>query len=258
MAEIGALLREARMRQRIDITEMESRTKIRAKYLRALENEEWDLLPGPTYVRSFLRTYAEALGLDAKLMVQEYKHRHDPLETGELHPIRRPSQRERDRRARQQRRSRAPRLALLGLVLVGIVVALYFLGREDAGEDGAADVAPVQTTTTPAGATDGDASRERRPEVVSLRIVPTGDVQACLVDRTGRVLLDDRALTRGNATRTFRSSRFRLVLSNRRARLRINGTSRSIPQSPDPVGYTITANGRSDLPERLRPDCGGA
>src|SRR3990170_3250901 len=98
MAEIGATLREARMRQRIDITDMEVRTKIRAKYLRALENEEWDLLPGPTYVRSFLRTYAEALDLDAKMIVEEYKLRHEPMETGELHPIRRPSSRERDRR----------------------------------------------------------------------------------------------------------------------------------------------------------------
>ncbi len=100
MAEIGAALREARMRQRIDITDMEVRTKIRAKYLRALENEEWDLLPGPTYVRSFLRTYADALGLDSKLLVEEYKLRHDQLETGELHPIRRPSARERERRRR--------------------------------------------------------------------------------------------------------------------------------------------------------------
>ena len=48
--------------QRIDISEIEAETKIRAKYLRALENEEWDLLPGPTFVKSFLRTYAEALG----------------------------------------------------------------------------------------------------------------------------------------------------------------------------------------------------
>ena len=52
------------MRQKIDIAEVESATKIRAKYLRALENEEWDLLPGPTFVKSFLRTYAEALDLD--------------------------------------------------------------------------------------------------------------------------------------------------------------------------------------------------
>ena len=46
-ADIGQTLRDARLRQKIDMTEVEAATKIRAKYLRALENEEWDLLPGP-------------------------------------------------------------------------------------------------------------------------------------------------------------------------------------------------------------------
>src|SRR3712207_8195710 len=101
MADIGATLREARMRQRIDISEIEHRTKIRAKYLRALENEEWDLLPGPTYVKSFLRTYAEALGLEPRALVEEYKLRHEPLETSELQPIRPPS-------GRRQRRQDPP------------------------------------------------------------------------------------------------------------------------------------------------------
>ena len=87
MPDIGATLREARMRARIDISEVEAGTKIRAKYLRALENEEWDLLPGPTYVKSFLRTYAEALDLDAKLLVDEYKLRHERLSEVELQPI---------------------------------------------------------------------------------------------------------------------------------------------------------------------------
>src|ERR1044072_4826087 len=73
MAEIGSTLRETRMRERIDITEVESATKIRAKYLRALENEEWDLLPGPTFVKTFLRTYADYLGRDSKLLGEEYK-----------------------------------------------------------------------------------------------------------------------------------------------------------------------------------------
>jgi cytoskeleton protein RodZ len=73
MAEIGATLREARMRARIDVSEIEAGTKIRAKYLRALENEEWDLLPGPTFVKSFLRTYGQALGLDGRALVEEYK-----------------------------------------------------------------------------------------------------------------------------------------------------------------------------------------
>src|SRR2546423_6693308 len=73
MPEIGATLREARMRARIDVSEIEAQTKIRAKYLRALENEEWSLLPGPTFVKSFLRTYAQALGLDGKALVEEYR-----------------------------------------------------------------------------------------------------------------------------------------------------------------------------------------
>ena len=101
MADIGATLREARMRQRIDISEIESETKIRAKYLRALENEEWDLLPGPTYVKSFLRTYAEALGLDGKLLIEEYKLRHERLSDVEMQPIRPPGAAREPRRRRR-------------------------------------------------------------------------------------------------------------------------------------------------------------
>src|SRR3974377_1940487 len=56
------------MRARIAVSEIEATTKIRAKYLRALENEEWSLLPGPTFVKSFLRTYAQALGLDGSAL----------------------------------------------------------------------------------------------------------------------------------------------------------------------------------------------
>src|SRR3954454_14199862 len=77
MPEIGETLREARMRRRIDMTEVETATKIRGKYLRALENEEWDLLPGPTFVKSFLRTYAEYLELDARMLVEEYRQRYE-------------------------------------------------------------------------------------------------------------------------------------------------------------------------------------
>jgi cytoskeleton protein RodZ len=69
MPGIGETLREARMRQRLDIADVEDRTKIRAKYLRALENEEFGMLPGPTFVKTFLRTYAEMLGLDPHVLV---------------------------------------------------------------------------------------------------------------------------------------------------------------------------------------------
>src|SRR5829696_7970779 len=97
MPEIGETLREARMRRRIDMTEVETATKIRGKYLRALENEEWDLLPGPTFVKSFLRTYAEYLGLDARLLVEEYRQRYERPSTQDLTPFRRPPRRARRR-----------------------------------------------------------------------------------------------------------------------------------------------------------------
>src|SRR3954470_19643606 len=118
MPEIGATLREARMRARIDISEIEAETKIRAKYLRALENEEWGLLPGPAYVRSFLRTYAEALDLDARLLVEEYKLRNEHPSDHALMPIGAP----RHHAGRSRRPPPGvPRGALLGVVVVAIL-----------------------------------------------------------------------------------------------------------------------------------------
>src|SRR5207249_6478750 len=136
MPEIGQNLREARMRARIDISELEAETKIRAKYLRALENEEWDLLPGPTYVKSFLRTYAESLGLDGRLLVEEYKLRHERLSDVELQPISPRSSRERDRRRR--RGGAAPgagRDVAVAVVVVAIVAGLIALGKLGGNND---------------------------------------------------------------------------------------------------------------------------
>jgi cytoskeletal protein RodZ len=73
MAEIGETLRERRMALKIDVHEVEEATKIRAKYLRALENEEYNLLPGSAYVKSFLRTYADYLELDSRALVDQYR-----------------------------------------------------------------------------------------------------------------------------------------------------------------------------------------
>src|SRR3954471_5597177 len=71
--QIGEVLQSTRSRLGLDILAVERETKIRAKYLRALENERWDVLPGPTYVKGFLRTYARYLGLDADALVDEYR-----------------------------------------------------------------------------------------------------------------------------------------------------------------------------------------
>src|SRR5208282_2632005 len=130
MPEIGATLREARMRARIDISEIEAQTKIRAKYLRALENEEWGLLPGPTFVKSFLRTYAQALGLDGKALVEEYRLSHErPSETA-LEPIVSSPQSARSRPSGGSRSPGGPSkgyLALVGGVLLLIVLLIVGL-----------------------------------------------------------------------------------------------------------------------------------
>jgi|GraSoiStandDraft_16_1057320.scaffolds.fasta_scaffold269493_3 cytoskeleton protein RodZ len=75
MFEIGNSLREARLRQQLDFPELEQQTKIRSKYLKALEDEKFELLPAPTYVKGFLRNYADALGLEGQLYVDEYNSR---------------------------------------------------------------------------------------------------------------------------------------------------------------------------------------
>ena len=132
------------MRRRIDMTEVETATKIRGKYLRALENEEWDLLPGPTFVKSFLRTYAEYLGLDARLLVEEYRQRYERPSTQDLTPF---------SARRTPKRRRRGRLASLGPVLVigGLVVlllgVLWLLGT--IGQDDETPAPPNQASQTP-------------------------------------------------------------------------------------------------------------
>ncbi|HEX8208210.1 MAG TPA: helix-turn-helix domain-containing protein [Solirubrobacteraceae bacterium] len=254
MPEIGSTLRETRMRQRIDITDMEVRTKIRAKYLRALENEEWDLLPGPTYVKSFLRTYAEALGLDPKLLVEEYKLRHDPLETGDLQPIRPPSPRDRRRRSEPPRG--VPRWAVIAIVLVLILVALSLIGQ--GAEDDDPTAGPSMTTRT----TPREPAGERKerpapaPTTVRLTIAPTADVWVCLENGGGERLIPGTIISPG-PPRTFTAKRFRLTLGNGSVRLRVNGKAFRPPQSADAQGYEFTRTGRRELDPEDRPDCAG-
>ena len=69
MASIGTTLREERIRLGLGIDEVEAGTKIRAKYLMALEDERFEALPGTAYARAFLRDYAEQLGLDPQELV---------------------------------------------------------------------------------------------------------------------------------------------------------------------------------------------
>lgn len=76
MFEIGTTLRDARVRRDISLQRAEDDTKIRVKYIQAMENEDFDVLPGGTYVKGFLRTYAEYLGIDYQPLLDEYNERY--------------------------------------------------------------------------------------------------------------------------------------------------------------------------------------
>jgi cytoskeleton protein RodZ len=116
MFEIGATLREARERRHLTYEQVEAEIKIRAKYLRALEEEEFDSLPSGTYVRGFLRAYASYLGLDGRLFVDEYASRFGTRHDDELFS------RRRERPMTQRRESSSAVLvALIAVVAIGVL-----------------------------------------------------------------------------------------------------------------------------------------
>ena len=116
MFEIGATLREARERRHLTYEQVEAEIKIRAKYLRALEEEEFDSLPSGTYVRGFLRAYASYLGLDGRLFVDEYASRFGTRHDDELF------RRRRERPMTQRRESSSAVLvALIAVVAIGVL-----------------------------------------------------------------------------------------------------------------------------------------
>ncbi len=262
MPEIGSSLREARMRARIDITEAEADTKIRGKYLRALENEEWDLLPGPTFVKSFLRTYADYLGLDGRMLVEQFKLRY---ERAELQPIAPPGS-SRDRQRRAQRGERRPsggsgiggRALLIGGLVAALLVGLFFLGR-GGGDGGNGSSTPAATTTTTRSTSTARTTTTKAvpaaPKVARLQIVPTGQVYVCLRAADGRTLVNGVILQPGTAARTYRSKRLRLTLGNGDARLVVNGKRREVPSVSRGISYVISPTGADRIPLSEGPSC---
>jgi cytoskeleton protein RodZ len=88
MFEIGGSLREARLKRNLTPADVQKAIRIRDRYLQALENERWELLPGDAYVKGFLRTYADYLGLDGSLYVEEYNSRFAQPDEPQLVPQR--------------------------------------------------------------------------------------------------------------------------------------------------------------------------
>ncbi|MBT9059272.1 helix-turn-helix domain-containing protein [Lactobacillus delbrueckii subsp. bulgaricus] len=73
MSGIGEQLRKAREAKGLSISDIEKATKIQSRYLEAIENNDFDKLPGDFYVRAFIRQYAQIVGLDGKELLSQYQ-----------------------------------------------------------------------------------------------------------------------------------------------------------------------------------------
>jgi cytoskeletal protein RodZ len=213
--EIGNSLREARLRQSLEFPRIETETKIRGKYLRALEEEQFEVLPGDTYVKGFLRTYADYLGLDGQLYVDEYNSRFTTAEEITAAPST-----PRRRRARPVE-SNLVVVALAGIVAVTVlvVVGLAGIGSDSPEQTPLVDTSPDQTTmqdtsTGPATTTGQQPAGPARP--AKARLVLTAVRGQCWVQvRANGVngrLLYEGTLEVGQTQRFMRYQRLWLEL----------------------------------------------
>jgi hypothetical protein len=244
------------MRARIDVSEIEAKTKIRAKYLRALENEEWGLLPGPTFVKSFLRSYAQALGLDGKALVEEYRlHHESPAEQFE------PIVSSPGRRRRPPRGPSRGYLIAVGAVSAVILALIVLLAVGGSGSSGPASKTSSHRTSgsrsrSHHASTTRSAAAPAAPRYAYLSLHPTGVVYVCLVGDGGHVLIPGRELQPGEDTPTYKARRFEITLGNSAVELILDGRPRTVPSSSEAIGYVITrARGRQPLAAGKLPTC---
>jgi cytoskeleton protein RodZ len=248
---IGATLREARTRRKLDLSEVEAAIKIRVRFLQALENEEWDALPGGAYTRGFIRTYASHLGLDGERLADDYRRSTEP--PGGERP---PKRVEPVPMGTRRNGPRIPGWALVAAVCLALVALVVGIGL--AGGDG--------DSSTPSSPIANDAEKADRKQVrgsgsaaqpgVALRLAATAEVWVCLLDAGAKPLVDGQILEEGAEAGPFRSNRYEVALGNGSVTMFVNDKQAQIPESSSPVGYKINSDGELiSLEEGERPDC---
>ena len=183
MIDIGTTLRDARKRQGLELPECELQTRIRTRYLAALEEERFDQLPERAYARGFLRTYATFLGVDARVLVEEFDDRMGGPPGGGEPPIppSDPPQRPLPQpgapvRKRGGMRSKGAIAWLVVGALGALLVALW------AGAAYRERPSPIPTPAATAPVVTSPAASTTAPATgLSIAGLPTGTVQAALV-----------------------------------------------------------------------------
>jgi cytoskeleton protein RodZ len=217
--EIGNSLREARLRQDLDFPQIEQATKIRSKYLRALEEEQFEVLPAQTYVKGFLRSYAEYLGLDGQLYVDEFNSRYVRGEVEEELPL---SPRGGGGWGRRQS-PMATSAVIVVLSIIGVVTALVFVAWRFGAEETPRVSLPGNAVTTPA-------KKQARPARLVMA-APQGKntyLQVYRGSRVGRPIY--QGTLEGGQARTVEGNRLWVFVSApANLRLRLNGRAVEVP-----------------------------
>ena len=129
---IGPSLREARIRRGIGLDRVEAATRIRTRYLEAIEDDRWDELPAEAYAKGFLRTYATYLELDPQQYLAAFRENRREVEEPIAPHAERPY---------EPRRPRAPLFLAVALGLAAVLAVAAW--RLDSGEEAPTRAEPV-------------------------------------------------------------------------------------------------------------------
>ena len=253
---IGEVLKRTRARLELDIDTVERETKVRAKYLRALEHEEWGTLPGPTYAKGYLRTYASYLGLDADALVDEYRRTIERSPAAEQpYLFSEPLLERRRRPAPAQRRSWTQALAVIGILALAVVavVALvrinplnWFGGGGGAHHHKSGHHHQHHRASHRSGHPTGGGSSGT---AVPLSLITHDEMVICLLPGHGRPLIDSQTLVAGSKQGPFKppAENYRLdLISGGSVTVVLGGKPQRI-HSRRPASYDIDAGGIREI-----------
>lgn len=280
MGVIGDTLSEARTRRDVDLEEIHAATGIRPRYLRAIEQEDWDALPEEFYARSFIRKYAQYLGVDPEPLVAEYRRQRGTaggLGDAPTSPFARTTTSRRADALRRRRRRQGVYAWLAAAALVAVVVVVLVLLASGGGSEGTKEAKGGAGTggtgkgakghgakgksageggATGKGAAGGKATGTGTAKTVKLRIEPTAEVWACVLDAKGKPLIDGLTLAAGETVGPFKSRSYTAAFGNGSVHILIDGVAAPTPSSPSPIGFTVTSKGKvHEIPEGERPSC---
>jgi cytoskeleton protein RodZ len=232
---LGSELREARVQRGLTLEAVAYETRIRTRYLEALEDERWDDLPGEAYAKGFLRTYADFVGLDGPQMLARYRTRFPRRSEPPVAPRAQPPY--------EPKRGVAAAAVAVAVVLVGVGGLVAWQLDRGGGDAPRAAVTPSAPTTTASAPKPrpAPAPPARRTSLLALTTTAPSWLEVRLGGPNGRVVWVG-TLQPGRRLRLGLGRRIWFRAGNPAAlRARIDGKLRRLP--PDAADVLVTSAG---------------